>query len=65
MGAGHKPMMWAASKSKKTDSHLKSSKETQAGCQWLKPVILTTQEAEIRRIIVRSQPRQIVHETLS
>jgi hypothetical protein len=29
------------------------------------PVILTTQEAEIRRIMVGSQPRQIVRETLS
>jgi hypothetical protein len=29
------------------------------------PVILATQEAEIRRIIDPSQPRQIVHETLS
>jgi hypothetical protein len=29
------------------------------------PAILATQEAEIRRIGVRSQPRQIVHETLS
>jgi hypothetical protein len=29
------------------------------------PVIPATQEAEIRRIIVRSQPRKIVHETLS
>jgi hypothetical protein len=28
------------------------------------PVILATQEAEIRRIAVRSQPRQIVLETL-
>jgi hypothetical protein len=27
------------------------------------PVILATQEAEIRRIIVQSQPRQIVHKT--
>jgi hypothetical protein len=32
---------------------------------WLTPVILATQEAEIRRITVRSQVRQIVHETLS
>jgi hypothetical protein len=29
------------------------------------PVILATQEAEIRRITVRSQPRQIVGKTLS
>jgi hypothetical protein len=28
--------------------------------QWLTPVILATQEAEIRRIMVRSQPRHIV-----
>jgi hypothetical protein len=36
-----------------------------AGSRWLTPVILATQEAEIRRIAVRSQPMQIVHETLS
>jgi hypothetical protein len=29
------------------------------------PVILATQETKIRRIMVRSQPRQIVHKTLS
>jgi hypothetical protein len=29
------------------------------------PVILATQEAKIRRIMVQSQPRQIVRETLS
>jgi hypothetical protein len=29
------------------------------------PIILATQEAEIRRITVRSQPGEIVHETLS
>jgi hypothetical protein len=34
-------------------------------CRWLRPVILATQKAEIRRIMVQSQPRQIVHETLS
>jgi hypothetical protein len=34
-------------------------------CRWLTPVILATQEAEIRRIAVRSQPRQIVQETVS
>jgi hypothetical protein len=31
-----------------------------AGCQWLTSVILATQEAEIRRIMVRSQPGKIV-----
>jgi hypothetical protein len=29
------------------------------------PVILATQKAEIRRIMVHSQSRQIVHKTLS
>jgi hypothetical protein len=33
--------------------------------QWLMPVILTIQEAEIRRIEVGSQPEQIIRETLS
>jgi hypothetical protein len=28
------------------------------------PVILATQEAEIKRIMVQSQPGQIVHKTL-
>jgi hypothetical protein len=32
----------------------------QAGRWWFTPVILPTQEAEIRRIVVRSQPEQIV-----
>jgi hypothetical protein len=32
---------------------------------WLKLVILSIQKAKIRRIMVRSQPGQIVHKTLS
>jgi hypothetical protein len=32
---------------------------------WFMHVILATREAEIRRITVQSQPRQIVHETQS
>jgi hypothetical protein len=33
--------------------------------QWLRPVILATQEAEIRRIVVGSRPVKIVFKTLS
>jgi hypothetical protein len=33
--------------------------------QWLTPIILATQEAEIWRIPVQSQPGQIVHKSLS
>jgi hypothetical protein len=39
-------------------------KATEPGAGWLKCVILATQEAEIRRITVQSQPRQI-DDTLS
>jgi hypothetical protein len=35
------------------------------GRWWLKPIILATQQAEIRKIEVQSQPGQIVHKTLS
>jgi hypothetical protein len=46
-----------------TMSSLKRGRK--AGHQWLMPVILATQGAEIRRIVVLSQPGQIVRETLS
>jgi hypothetical protein len=36
-----------------------------AGHQWLMSVILASQEAEIRRIAVQSQPEQRVLKTLS
>jgi hypothetical protein len=42
-----------------------SIRNTPAGCWCLTPIILATQEAEIRRITVQSQPGQIVLETLS
>jgi hypothetical protein len=35
------------------------------GSPWLAPVILATQEAEIRRIMIQSQPGEIVCKTLS
>jgi hypothetical protein len=35
----------------------------QAGHLWLIPAILSTQEAEIKRITVRSQPKRIGCET--
>jgi hypothetical protein len=41
-------------------------KGNRARYQWLTPVILAIQEVEIRKIVVRSQPGQIiVHEFLS
>jgi hypothetical protein len=47
-------------------SQSRSKREEEgAGCRWLTPVIPATQEVEIRKIVVQSQPEQIVHETLS
>jgi hypothetical protein len=44
---------------------VKTNTKKKAQCWWLTPVILDIQEGEIRRIMVGSQPRQIVQETLS
>jgi hypothetical protein len=51
----------------KTQHHKKKKRRltVKARHQWLTPAILATWEAEIRRIMVQSQPRQIVPETLS
>jgi hypothetical protein len=37
-------------------------KDKRARHQWLRPIILTTWKAKIKRIEVRGQPWQIVHE---
>jgi hypothetical protein len=42
---------------------VKRGKKDQVRCQWLTPIILATQEAEIQRIMVQSQPGQIVPKT--
>jgi hypothetical protein len=42
--------------------HQKKKKNGKARCQWLTPVILATQEVEIRRIAVQSQHGKIVCE---
>jgi uncharacterized HAD superfamily protein len=42
---------------------IKNSKQTRL--RWLTPIILASWEAETRRTVVRSQPRQIVYQTLS
>jgi hypothetical protein len=34
-------------------------KKKKPGCRWLTPVLLATQEAEIRRITVQSQPEHL------
>jgi hypothetical protein len=39
-------------------------KDVQARCRWLTLVIIATEVVEIRRMEVRSQPRQIVCKTL-
>jgi hypothetical protein len=46
-------------------SQSQNSTYLQQGAGGLTPVILATQEAEIRRIVVQSQPMQIVCKTLA
>jgi hypothetical protein len=40
-------------------------KKGRAVCQWLTPVILVTQEAEIRKITVQNQPGKTVKDSPS
>jgi hypothetical protein len=42
----------------------KRERKSSWACWWLTPLILATQEAEIRGITVLSQPRQLVCKTL-
>jgi hypothetical protein len=44
---------------------ISSKKIDEARHQWFMPVVQATQEAELRRITVGSQPGQMVHKTLS
>jgi hypothetical protein len=53
------PGSWGA------EMHYAKNLKYLVGCQWLTPIILATQEGDSTRIIVQSQPRQIVCETLS
>jgi hypothetical protein len=43
---------------------IKTLTQKQNRNNWAMPIILVTQEAEIRRMAVQRQPWQIVHETL-
>jgi hypothetical protein len=47
-------------KTRKLSPSTDVKRANKARCQWLTPVILPTQEAENRRIVVRSKPGQIV-----
>jgi hypothetical protein len=53
------PALWTPSRDRE------APKRETTTHQWQTPVIPATQEAEIRRIAVRSQPGQIAQETLS
>jgi hypothetical protein len=44
---------------------VKERNKNRVRCWWLTPIILAAQEAEIKKILIQSQPGQIVHETLS
>jgi hypothetical protein len=52
--------MWLPKTPETISGILQNQNYLQAKCQWLTPIILATQEAERRRIMIRSQPGQIV-----
>jgi hypothetical protein len=62
VGSEFKP---STGKTKHFKLHMLKLKNTYTRCQWLTPVILATQEAEILGIMIQSQSWQTVHETLS
>jgi hypothetical protein len=43
---------WQSGSSSKSSCLAKKKNDNFAGCQWFTPIILVTQEAEIRRIAV-------------
>jgi hypothetical protein len=59
------PMVSAGSSANGLANKGLSKRRKRSWVQWLMPVIPATEEAEIRRIEVRSQPGQTAHNTLS
>jgi hypothetical protein len=56
---------WVQKRLRKKRKRKKKKAQEMPRARWLKPVILATEESEIRRIEIWSQPGQIVQETLS
>jgi murein endopeptidase len=61
----NRKIQWTSSKLNLLFTKGHDKENEKVGTRWLTLVILATQEAEIRRIVVRSQSGQIVSETLT